>query len=60
MHFKQLALGAIHIIRDTLGEGGGGTAGLCHQISQGGGREKAKVPRVIFSKKKIVPFGVSA
>jgi hypothetical protein len=33
---------AIQIMRDTLGEGGGGTAS-CHQITQGGGKRSAKV-----------------
>jgi len=39
--------GAIQIIRDTLGGGG---AGKCHQMPQGGGRRLAKVSRDIFSK----------
>jgi hypothetical protein len=34
--------GAIQLIRDTLGGGG---RGQCHQMTQGGGREFAKVSR---------------
>jgi hypothetical protein len=40
-------IGAIQIIRDTLG--GGGT-GQCHQTTQGGGRRFAKGSRDIFFK----------